>query len=467
MNIENDSAEAQSIDLFSAVDTSGQNNRQDRFTLPYAANYPSGSSFAVLIGSETYSFTINAETTLAQLIEILNEKTFSKWSVISSNAIDGNVIDCISVNGATALTINLAETYFSIGTGFDSRVNSILIQADNKIISGGLFSAYNGSNVGKIARLLQTGSIDTSFVTGSGFNGEIKAIVQQADSKLIIAGHYSSFNGNTTNRIIRLNTDGSIDGTFNIGTGFDGGVNALVIQTDDKIVCAGEFTDYNGTPVNFICRLNSDGSIDGTFNIGTGFDDIVYSLALQADGKILAGGDFTNYNGAGVNRLARLNSNGLFDSTYYWDVIGSARVHSITVQPDNKILAGGVFTYAGGTKQGIIRTGTDGLTDAAFDIGIGFDSTVYAICLQSDSKVLIGGNFGSYNGTVSGKLIRLNSDGSIDTALPTGFNGDILSIAIQSDEKVLCGGSFTTFNGNSRNRVIRLNNDLTDDTITS
>ena len=98
--------------------------------------------------------------------------------------------------------------------------------------------------------------------------------------------------------------------SFNIGTGFNNTVRVINIQPDGKILVGGGFSTYNGTTRNRIIRLNSNGSIDTSFNIGTGFNGNVFTIDIQPDGKILVGGDFTTYNGTTSNRIIRLNPNG-------------------------------------------------------------------------------------------------------------------------------------------------------------
>ncbi|HNR29006.1 MAG TPA: tail fiber domain-containing protein, partial [Candidatus Dojkabacteria bacterium] len=107
-------------------------------------------------------------------------------------------------------------------------------------------------------------------------------------------------------RIARINSDGSLDTTFNPGSGANDTVTSLAIQTDGKIVIGGNFTTYNGTARNRIARINSDGSLDTTFDPGSGANDTVSFLAIQADGKIVIGGNFTTYNNASRGRIARL-----------------------------------------------------------------------------------------------------------------------------------------------------------------
>ena len=280
---------------------------------------------------------------------------------------NGNVILGGTLTGNTNINLNNKEfdfndTFtiigFSGGTGFNGNVNSILLQSDNKILLGGEFTSYNDNTYNRIIRLNSDGSIDNTFSIGTGFNYTINSIILQSDNKILVGGAFTSYSGITKNLIIRLNTNGSIDNTFNIGTGFDSGIRSIAIQSDGKIVCGGWFTTYSGTTSNYIIRLNSNGSIDNTFNIGTGFDSGINCIIIQSDNKILVGGEFTSYSGVSKNGIIRLNTNGSIDNT--------------------------------------------------FSIGTGFDITaIKTIALQSDGKILVGGYFNSYNGTASNYIIRL------------------------------------------------------------
>ena len=352
---------------------------------------------------------------------------------------------------------------FAYGSGFNGSVRSTAIQSDGKILVGGGFTDYNGTGADRIIRLNSNGSVDTSFVYGTGFNGSVLSIAIQSDGKIVCGGSFSSYNGTLTNKIIRLNTDGSIDTSFVYGAGFNSNVYSTAIQTDGKIVVGGSFTDYDGTPANFIIRLNSDGSVDTSFVYGTGFSGaFVFTIAIQSDGKILLGGFFTDYNGTSANYIIRLNSDGSIDTSFVYGTGFGNNINSIAIQSNGKILVGGNFTsYNGTSANKIIRLNTDGSVDTSFVYGTGFDNAVYSIAIQSDGKILVGGDFSSYNGTSANYIIRLNSDGSIDTSFvySTGFNADsyIFSIAIQSNGSILVGGSFTSYNGTGANYIVSLN----------
>lgn len=333
------------------------------------------------------------------------------------------------------LTNGVRDTSFDCGTGFNGHVYALQIQPNGKIITGGYFTTFNGVTCKYITRLNSDCTIDPTFDTGiTGLNHKVNAVALQTDGSIIVGGRFSTFNGIQNNYIIRLNSDGSADNTFNTGTGFNGtlgdiGVHALALQTDGRVIVGGGFSSYNGTSINNIVRLNTDGSIDATFNVGTGFsgnNGIVYALALQADGKIIVGGKFGDYNGLQTTRIARLNSDGSFDSFFNTGsgFNGQEGVTCLSLQPDGKIIVGGNFiSYNSTSCKNIARLNADGTFDNTFDTGNGFTTGitgVEALALQPDTKVIVGGGFPYFNGISRNKIARLNGDGlvcALDTSV--------------------------------------------------
>ena len=121
-----------------------------------------------------------------------------------------------------------------------------------------------------------------------------------------MAGVFNTYDGVARISVARANSDGSLDISFDPGTGANSAVRTSAIQSDGKILIGGEFTNYNTNAINRIARLNSDGSIDATFNTGTGANNTVWSTAIQSDGRIIIGGMFTTYNSMTRNRVARI-----------------------------------------------------------------------------------------------------------------------------------------------------------------
>jgi uncharacterized delta-60 repeat protein len=359
------------------------------------------------------------------------------------------------------------DTTFNPGSGFDNPVNFIKVQTDGKIIVGGQFTSFNGTLRNRIVRLNTDGSLDTTFNIGLGFDSWVQTIDIQTDGKIIVGGYFTSFNGIPTNRIVRLNADGSFDTTFNSGAGFNGGINTIDIQTDGKIIAAGGFFSYNGAAIKSIARLNTDGSLDLTFNPGTGFDNAVEYISIQSDGKIVVGGQFTIFNGTTANRIIRLNTNGSADATFNPGLGFDHLVNFLGIQTDGKIVAGGIFTsFNGTTRNRIARLNTDGSLDTTFNPGTGFNSMVYAVNIQSDGKIIAAGQFTNFNGNLSRYIARLHSDGTLDPFFNqgSGFQESVIATSIQTDGKIIVGGHFVSFNGTSRRRIARLFTDGSLDT---
>ncbi len=326
--------------------------------------------------------------------------------------------------GSLDLTFNTNDFGYDIISGTDERVICNKVQSDGKIIIGGNFSKYNGVSANKIARLNTDGSLDTTFNIGTGFttsstNQGITEIVLQADGKIIVAGTFTAYNGIACKDLVRLNADGTIDSSFNIGSGFNNTINSISVQSDGKIFACGSFTFFNNNSTNYILKLNTDGTLDTTFDSSNNLlDAAIIDLAIQSDGKIIVIGNFTNYGGYQQNKVARLNSNGSLD--YMFNNQGTGFVgttNSVAIHTGGKIIIGGNFTsYNGISKNHLIRLETDGTIDTTFNTGTvtGPSSAVTSVNIQSDGKIMILGSFSTYNSIISEKIARLNSSGSLD-----------------------------------------------------
>jgi uncharacterized delta-60 repeat protein len=357
-------------------------------------------------------------------------------------------------------TTNTSENNFDNTDGFDNIVSSIVLQTDGKILIGGQFTTYKGVSANRIIRLNSDGTKDSTFDNSIGFGASVFAIAIQSDGKILVGGLFTTYKGVTNNYIIRLNSDGSKDLTFDNSIGFNNQVTEISIQSDGKILVGGDFTTYKGVSANQIIRLNSDGTKDLTFDNSIGFNGSVGTIVIQSDGKILVGGGFTTYKGVSANRIIRLNSDGTKDLTFDNSIGFDSSVNKISIQSDGKILVVGFFTtYKSVTANRIIRLNSDGTKDLTFDNSIGFNGNTTAISIQSDGKIFVGGNYTTYKSVTANRIIRLNSDGSKDLTFDNSiaFNGVVLTITIQLNGEILVGGTFTTYRLYTNNRIIRLN----------
>jgi uncharacterized delta-60 repeat protein len=343
-------------------------------------------------------------------------------------------------------------------------VAAVSVQSDGKIVIGGSFVNFAGASRNRIARLNNDGTLDTSFLaTGAGANGDVLALAIQTDGKIVIGGNFTNFNGTAGNRIARLNTDGTLDTSFVVGAGADAIVRKIAIQSDGRILIGGSFANVAGTARNGIARLNTNGSLDNSFlGSGNGANGPVATLALQSDGKVLIGGDFTSFNGTSRNRVARLNSDGTLDTAFLSSGSGANdQLFALAVQTDGKVLIGGLFTTVNNlARSRIARLNADGTLDNAFlTNAAGANSAVRALAVQSDGRILIGGEFGNYNNVYRGSIARLKTDGSLDETFinfNSGANGRVNGVALQADGKVIVGGLFSTVNDFTRGGVARL-----------
>lgn len=206
----------------------------------------------------------------------------------------------------------------------------------NKVYCGGDFRGYNGLTASRIIRLTSTGSYDLTFNVGlNGFDASVKVIEVDRtggpnDGKIYIGGDFSTYNGVSQIRLARLNTDGSLDSSFNVGTGPNGSVRKIIILPNGSLFISGLFTSYNGSSTSYVCRVNTDGSIDGSFNTGTGFQylglsdyvtsysgtPLINNIKYDTAQKIYVIGNFGMYRGVAKNCIVRLYLDGSIDDTF-------------------------------------------------------------------------------------------------------------------------------------------------------
>lgn len=295
-----------------------------------------------------------------------------------------------------------------------------------------------------ILRLNTDGSIDPTFNSAdatvtlvanpSPYNAdvEVRTIAIQPDGKILLAGFFGAFGGSAHPGIARLLTDGTLDPGFApITLQFDPGAAELglwakpAIQTDGKILIAGDFNGLNGVAAPGVARLNSNGTLDGTFN-ATGFtrsafDVPIRGVVVQTDGKIIIGGKFNVTGGAQGVPLVRLNSNGSLDPTYVYPTINFRRIRDLILQPDGKPIAISTSVY---------RFNLDGSVDSTFSQPLLVDTNLlpnpegFTLNLQSDGRILIGGRFNQVANSTGVNVprwcvARFNSDGTLDTTHTT------------------------------------------------
>ena len=305
----------------------------------------------------------------------------------------------------------------------DNAVLKMAKQTDGKLLLVGVFSGFGGLSRNGIVRLSADGVIDETFNPGTGANGAVFDLAVQTDGKIVIVGAFTQINGVSRNRVARLNADGTLDTTFVVGTGPNATVECVALQADGKVVIGGQFGTVSGSSRSGVARLLGTGAIDTTFNNGgTGTDGIVRCVAVQGDGKILIGGDFTTYRDSANThtrtRIARLNSTGTIDSAFTPSANGTVR--TLVLQPDSKILVGGSFSVlASNLRNNVGRLLAGGGIDVTFNPSSGANGNVFSIALLTDDKIAVGGSFSRFNSTASDNrngIAIVNKSGDLDTS---------------------------------------------------
>ncbi len=432
--------------------------------------------------------------------------------------VSGNFTSFNSTNVGGIVLLNpdgTRDTTFATGTGFTTGGGAFAItqQSNGCYLLAGYFTGYGGSPRKKIVRLLPNGALDTSFTTtatSETLTGiTLYGIALDANEQCIAIGSFTTFNDITRNHIMKLTSTGTLDLTFNPAVGssgsirpvllpdgkmiFAGGlarygtanvgritrvfpngerdtsftipgvtstgsISTAILHPNGTIFIGGSFSEFNGVSLNSIAQITTDGAIVSGFSIGTGFNGTVRKIAVQSDGKLIAIGDFTSYNGVTCNRIARLLVNGSLDTSFLGNVATGA-LQDILVQPDDKIL------IAGNIPNGCRRLNANGSADATFNAN-GLSSvnifTVYSLGLQSDGKIIVGGSLEFPNLNDPSLLLRLLPNGNYDGSFTAPFkkgdtNYDLQKVVVQPDDKLLVSGSFYDLNGIVRNHFCRLN----------
>ena len=369
---------------------------------------------------------------------------------------------------------NTGGTLNFAGAGINTVLTEVFVNPDNTIfVSGGAFGSYNGTAISDFIRLSECGelmnsynldlsgssfsrgrvfrqpngktivaggrivkkldsnfAIDTTFLDGIvNLGGSVYAVGSNQNNEIFVTGRFSAYTNNNgtylRNGIVKLDDDGNVDLTYTaesitytslITIEYFG--NPFVLQDDGKMLLYALNAWGGNTNLNFIVRLNSDGTRDTTFNPLSG-SSIVLTAVQLSNGQYLAGGAFFNYSGiSNQDRLVRLNSNGSLDTTFVFDggaPLSGGTVSDIVVQSDGKIVAADW-----GTSQ-LRRYNSNGTRDLTFNDGTLTFTGVYAdmgVVEDLRGKIYVGGTFTAYNGVSVRRLTKIDADGTLINCIP-------------------------------------------------
>jgi uncharacterized delta-60 repeat protein len=453
----------------------------DAFTVRYAAaegDARAGEDYLATAGTVSFApYQTNATFTVA----ILDDERFEGMETVRLTLSDPTSGATLGSRRIATLTIlddestgpGILDQSFDPGTGVRGVVRTMATSPNGRVVLGGDFYQVGEVTRHGLARLDPDGSLDASFQPVLSMGDRINSVVFTPDQKIVIGGSFTTVGMVGRGRVARLREDGSVDPTFDPRGGANQEVLTLCVQPDDRVLIGGAFEEVQGVPRYGLARLNSDGSLDTTFVPPTP-NGVVRTLCLHENGAILLGGSFTSLGGTPRTFVARLNPDGSLDETFDPGmgnpIHDGTGVYTLALQSNGALILGGDFTILFGRGQSaLMRLTADGALDESFTPNVPTGDKVWSVTAQEDGRVLIGGTFvrlaepsccqlHNRNG-----IARLNPDGSVDTSFDPGSGASpesVHAVAIQRDLKVLMGGAFTDVDAHSRRGVARLIGDL-------
>ena len=370
-------------------------------------------------------------------------------------------------------------------------------QRDGKIVVAG-YVEVGGVDQFALVRYNSDGSLDTTLngsgkVTTAVGTGTCvgEGIALQEDGKIVVVGHSFNAGEQSCFTVLRYNADGSLDkgfadsGNATTCVAKNSSADSLAVQSDGKIVVAGNSFIDGGNNDFAVVRYNTNGTLDTSFNetgkatADFGAHDFGQSVAVYGDGRIVVAGYTTkSYESKKECALACFKANGSLDTSFNGTgkVItnfggdGNAEGRSVTVQTDGKIVVVGYATAGSTEKFALARYNADGTLDTSFggsgrvmtDVGIS-GSNATGVALQKDGKIVVAGYAVKNSGTgYDFACVRYNTDGKVDQSFGDGGkvmtsvgqgDGKANAVAVQSDGKIIVAGS--AYVGDSEFAVVR------------
>lgn len=357
--------------------------------------------------------------------------------IVRLSRIDGSV--------DTGFQVSTSSTVF-----FGNTIADVAVQRDGKVLIAGHFDTVHGEPRANLARLHPDGSLDQDFLPPA-FDAPLTRVRVLADDRIVVVGNFS--NSPLRRNVARLRADGGWDEGFNSLMLADR-VDALAVQADGKLVVGGLVSQVGAYPLGNLARLYPDGVPEVDFMPdGRLAERVVWSLAIEADGRLLVG-----QAGAILDQrpLLRLNRNGSVVASFDPPLANgpAAFVQAIAVQPDGRIL---VAAHGSGIPVPLRRFHADGSADASFQVAV--DGQVFALSLQPDGSVVFGGAFGAVDGQPRAGLARVDANGQLDPSFVPTTDGLVTAIVRQPDARLLIAGDFQVVNSVGRRHLARLNHD--------
>ncbi len=344
-------------------------------------------------------------------------------------------------------------------------VRAAAFDSSGRAFIGGNFTNFGGLGLSNIARIKSDGTVDAAF--GSAVSGPIERLQALPGGRTLVSGQFTKIVSTARPGLAILLEDGSVDPVFVPPTSADNSPVVGLGGADGSIWVWGNFTNVTGIPRNRLARFLPDGSLDPAFVSPFTPAQGGTVIAIQNDGRAIVAGSFSNAPaGLPPTGLMRLHTNGSVDTSFVSPLLPNVRVSRGVLQTDGRLVAAVAAgnEYMATVPQRLIRMNTDGTLDPAFSVpieGPGFPySTVFLdLAAQPDGGILVAGTFLRIGGAARGKIARLLPDGSVDPCFELPFSANLtpLTVAAAPDGSALIGGNLVYFDdGKARRSLLRL-----------
>jgi hypothetical protein len=397
--------------------------------------------------------------------------------------VNGNGYQIIGTTvGPATLTWDIAvndvcNTYpcqqFVIGDGFDASVTATYLDSDDNLYVTGTFYGYKGTyTAAGMVKINNVGDLDTTFS-----NGVISTIPNIASGYMMaedVSGNYIYVVGGFTQttpsvqRIVKLDkTTGQ-----NVWTGItiNNPIFGIAVDSNDDVYITGQFTLVNGQTRNRIAKLDSNGNLLPVFT-GTGFNNLASNIIINRNGNLVVSGSFITYNGVATNRILEIETT-TYTNTGFWGTgSGYANTRIFQRSDNGEYVLIGNDTTINGTPVGKVSKWTELGVNIPFTTALGGIIPTGYFLDETENKIYVS------NTQIPAGITRYDYDtGNTDTAFETNIGSLIPAtlganqivrdlIQVNSNNKIYFGGICVFNNGNPRNRIIRLNQDGTDNTL--
>lgn len=414
------------------------------FTQPVSGGYNIGSPLVLSVGAVgqgalTYQWYRNGEAIIGATSSTLTignpsaSDAGGSYYVVATNSL-GSTTSAVATVAMNILG-GIAESTFNANIAQPNsipNINATLALDDGATIVGGSFTNAGGINGNRfLVRLLANGNVDTSWPAHAKVDGQIRSLFLQPDGKILVAGDFSSFDGNNSIKgIVRLNADGTRDTNFNPGTNNGNVIWKAITQSTGRIIAIGNFTTFGGQARPGIVALTSTGALDTSFSFGGSGPSLPpIKIDIQSDDRILLGGSFTQFNGQNCGNIVRLLPDGPLDATFNNTTLtvggGGSYLQEVVSLKDRSVMVCGLFTtFAGTNRRYLVKLTPAGTIDPTFlDTTTGFMTSGYinGVTELPNGHLAIFGSFSQIGSTFTHGLAITNSAGVVDNGFLTRF----------------------------------------------